>query len=643
MDDKAFKSCPMCSVEALEEATVLKTKLILTAASAILLTIGLVFEFLLTWRVQALALFLAVTAVSGYRIIWKGLSSIVLRKRFNIDLLMTLAAASSFFIGHGEEGATVIFLFNIAEFLEEYAMERTRRSIHSLMSLAPEVTMVKRGEKEVAVHVHDVKVGEVIIIRPGEKIPLDGVVVRGVSTVNQAPITGESTPVVKQVEDEVYAGTINNEGFLEVRVTKPSDETVLSKIVKLVKEAQMGKTRAERFINRFTSYYTPSVLALAAAMTVIPVLVFGASLDVWLYRALVLVVVSCPCALAISTPVAMVSAITNAAKNGVLVKGGVYIEELNKAEVFMLDKTGTITEGRLEVSDIIELSGSKMETLLKAASLEALSEHPIARAVVRRAKEEGLRLRAVERFKTIPGRGVVGEIDGELYYVGSRGLAEEFSKHIPSEARRLENEGKTVVFVGNMREVIGLIALTDKLRDGVASTIKELKRRGVKTIMVTGDNERTAKAVANKIGVDEYRSRLLPDDKVKVVEEFSKKHGGVVMVGDGVNDAPALAKADVGVAMGIIGSGVSLETADVILMQDDPSKLPYLIELSRKTVKIVKENILASVTIKGVFTLLAPLGFISLWTAVAVGDMGLSLAVIFNAMRLSSVKSIRRA
>ena len=639
--DGCGRECTICDEERESQPRIWAgRKILLISISAALLLTGLIFEFILKRRFEAEILFISTAVISGYEIAREGLSSLLFRRRLSIDFLIMIAAVGSFFIGHGEEGASVVFLFYIAEFLEEYAAERARRSIASLMELAPEEATVKREGREVKVPVQEVDVGETVIVRPGEKIPLDGEVIRGISSVNQAPITGESTPVTKQVGDVVYAGTINNEGFLEIRVTKRSSETLLSKIVKLVEEAQKMKSPTERFIDRFSKYYTPSVIFLAVCVATIPTFVFGMPFKEWFYRALVLLVVSCPCALAISTPVAMVSGITSAAKNGVLIKGSTYVEEINKVRVFAFDKTGTLTEGRLEVTDIISLGHPEDDILRIAASLEALSEHPIAKAITEKAKEKGVKLMMVDNFKAIAGKGVTGEIGGVPYYVGSRRLFEELSADFPDkEARLLENEGKTVIFVGNQGKVIGLIAVMDRIRDTTVLTMNELRRRGVKTIMITGDNERTARAIAEKIGIAEYHAELLPEDKVNIIAKLSDKYGYVAMVGDGVNDAPALARANVGIAMGAIGSDVSLETADIALMQDDLSKLPYLIELSGKTLEIVKENVIASILIKGSFAVLAFPGLITLWLAVAVGDMGLSLAVILNAMRLSLIKS----
>ncbi|MFQ6085175.1 MAG: heavy metal translocating P-type ATPase [Candidatus Bathyarchaeia archaeon] len=635
------ESCPECDAEVLEEEADGKDRRIaLIVLSAGLLSTGLIFEFVLKKHLLALVLFLATTGISGYTIAKEGVSSL-LRKRVSIDLLITIAAIGAFLIGHGEEGAAVVFLFYLAEYLEGHAAERARRSIHSLMKLAPEIAVVKRKGREERVHVHSVDVNDTVLVRPGEKIPLDGIVKRGVSSVNQAPITGESMPKTKQVGDEVYAGTINNEGFLEIKVTRRSDQTMLSKIVKLVEEAQEKKSPTERFVDRFSRYYTPSVMFLAVGVAIIPTLLLGMPFNEWFYKALVLLVVSCPCALAISTPVAMVSAVTSGARNGVLIKGSNYVEEISRIKVFAFDKTGTLTEGKLEVTDITSFGHPKKEILLKAASLEALSEHPIARAIVEKAEGEGVKLKPVNNFRAVVGKGVMGEIEGEAHYVGSGRMFRELSIDFPEgQTEKLENEGKTVIFVGSEKKVIGLIAVMDKIRDATVQTMAELEKKGIRKEMITGDNERTARAIAKKIGMDEYHAELFPDDKVSMIgEHLAKDYGHVAMVGDGVNDAPALARASVGIAMGAIGSDVSLETADIALMQDDLSKLPYLIELSKKTLEIVKENVLASILIKGSFAILVFPGLVTLWLAVAIGDMGLSLAVILNAMRLSGLKS----
>ncbi|RLF47861.1 MAG: cadmium-translocating P-type ATPase [Thermoplasmata archaeon] len=631
--------CTVCKVDSERYAVLDSNKILIIIVSGIILTIGLYLEFFTRYHLFAQILFFFVAILSGYTIVKRGLQSL-LKKQLNINFLISIAAAGAFLIGHGEEGAAVIFLFFIAEFLEDYAEERAKKSIASLLSLAPETAIVRRNGKEIEVHVHEIDVGEIIVVKPGDKIPLDGVIIKGNSSVNQAPITGESIPVTKRRGDEVFAGTINEEGYLEIKVTKKSDETLLSKIVKLVEEAEKQKSKTEAFIDRFAKYYTPAVIILSFFVMVIPPLIFGLPFMRWFYKGLVLLVISCPCALAISTPVSIVSAITSAAKNGVLIKGGNFIEEIKNTKVIVFDKTGTLTEGKLEVTDIVVFNAYPKEELLQtAASLEAKSKHPIAEAIVNSAEKRKISLVEVSEFKSIVGKGLKGKINGRAFYVGNKSFFNDNHIVFPVETvKKLENEGKTVVMVGNDSQVIGIIALMDKIRDVSLSTIRELKKMEIKTIMLTGDNERVAKAIAKKLSIDEYYAELLPEDKVRIVEKLLEKYGHVIMVGDGVNDAPALAKANVGIAMGAIGSDVAIETADIALMHDDLSKIVYLIGLSKKTISVVKQNISASLLIKGSFAILTFPGIVTLWMAVAVGDMGLSLAVILNALRIGRKK-----
>ncbi len=634
--------CPVCfDMEELEkeEKPIWKEREVLyITISLILLAVGLYFEFTEKNKLLAMVLFLAVSGISGHRIIKDGLASVI-RLHFSIDFLITIAAAGAFVIGHGEEGATVLFLFSIAEFLEEHAADRARSSIRELMKIAPETARLKRNGREVEVHVHEVDVGDVVAVKPGEKIPLDGVVVEGTSMVNQAPITGESLPVLKEMGSEVYAGTLNEDGYLEIRVTKRSSETVLSKIVAMVAEAQKRRSETEKFIDRFSRYYTPGVITLAVLVATVPALM-GYPFEEWFYKALVLLVVSCPCALAISTPVSMVSGIASAARNGVLIKGSCYLEDMGKITMVAFDKTGTLTKGRPRVVDVMAVDEKRRKEILRiAASLEAKSGHPIARAVVEEAEREGLELMEIENFRDVAGKGIIGQVNGETFSVGSRRLFEEQGIDYPAEkVARLEEEGKTVVLVGDGGKSFGVISVMDEVREEAVETIRFLKERGVKVVMLTGDNEGTARAIANITGVDEYYASLLPEDKVRIIEELTQGEEKVAMVGDGVNDAPALARATVGIAMGAIGSDVALETADIALMEDDLSKLSYLLELSRRTMRVVKQNVAASITVKGSLAILAFPGIATLWLAVGVGDMGLSLAVILNAMRLSLVK-----
>ena len=630
-------SCSCCAVDLFEERPPLwkRRQLITAIVSGTLLVTGLLLEFAASQHLAALLMFIAVVAYAGRDIFRKAVRS-ALKGRLDMNSLMCIAAVGAFFIGHAEEGAAVIFLFFMAEYLEEYAGENAKRSMSRLLHMAPEKAKVKRPEGEVELHVHEVGRGELLAIRPGETVPLDGTVEAGNSTVDESAITGESVPAAKAKGDEVYAGTMNEDGYIEVRTTRKSDETVLSRIVKLVKEAERKKSGTERFIDKFAAVYTPVVIGLAFATFIVPLLL-GYSWETWLYRALVLLVVSCPCALAISTPVAMVSAITSAARHGVLIKGASFIEELDRVRVFAFDKTGTLTMGKLEVAGITGFDGrSTQEILSIAASLESRSEHPIAKAVIKKAAEEGAEFREIDRFRSIKGRGIEAEIDGKRYYAGAPGLFDDLPVSIPEGN---ETEGKTSLYIADESRVIGAIVLADKMRENAPSVIRDLKRLRIRTEMLTGDNEDVASALAEQTGVDSFFAGLLPEDKVKAVEKLKERFGRVAMVGDGVNDAPALASADVGIAMGHAGTDVAIETADIALMHDDLSKIDYLVYLSRKTMQVVKQNIAAAIMIKGTLTLMALFGLINLWVAVGVGDMGLSLAVILNAMRLTRVKA----
>jgi len=636
-------TCSCCGGDIFQEKPPLwkQKPLLIICTSAAIFAIALIFEKFFNQGLLAEIAFLVVVVVAGYEVItgaFKGL----LKLHFNMNLLITIAAIGAFLIGHGEEGAAVILLFYVAEFLEDYASERARNSIAALLKLAPETAYVLRKGQELEVHAHSVQLDEKVVIRPGDKIPLDGLVVKGSSAVDQSPITGESIPVTKKSGDEVFAGTINTEGYLEVKVTRKSDETIISRIIELVRESKDKKSKTESFIDRFATYYTPTVILLAIAVAIIPPFLWGVSLDDWFYRALVLLVVSCPCALAISTPVSMVSGITSATRNGVLIKGGEYVEEMKNVKAVVFDKTGTLTEGRLEVTDIFPLNGNSLnDTLRVSASLESHSKHPLAKAILKKAKECGVELEEVHNFKSITGTGLKGKIRGNLFYIGNESLFKDTDlfndEDFPRERiRELEEEGKTTVLLGNEQEIMGLIILMDKIRDDAGKTVEFLKKNGIKTIMLTGDNQGTARGVASQLGLDEYYHGLMPEDKVEKIDELVESHGHVAMVGDGINDAPALAKANIGIAMGAAGSDVAIETADVALMNDDLAKIEYLVKLSRKTMSVVRENVTLSILVKTSFAILAVLGFITLWMAVGIGDMGLSLTVIINALRIGS-------
>jgi len=438
--------------------------------------------------------FLAATCTVGYSIIKKGLYGVIRSHRLDMNILITIAAAGAFAIGHGEEGATVMLLFRVAEFLEDYASDRARHEVGALLKLTPETAVVLRNGSEVVVHTHEVAVGEEVVVKPGEKIPLDGIVIRGQSSVNQAAPTGESVPVVKKVDDTMFAGTLNVEGYLELRVLKKSDETRVSRIVQLVDEAQRKKTPTEAFIDRFSHYYTPTVIALAALITVPPPLIFGLPIDEWFYKGLVLLVISCPCAMAISTPVSIVSGLTTAAKRGILIKGGDVIEKLKDTRVVVFDKTGTLTEGRPAVTDVIGLNGTtEREVVQIAASLGVKSTHPVSEAIAQKATEADVTLMPVTDFKSVPGKGLTGRLNGVEFFAGNRSLSNDVNSHPLNDVfDRLENEGKTLVVIGTVTRFSGVIGLKDRPRDKSAATVSALASRGIKTVMLTGDNERAA-------------------------------------------------------------------------------------------------------------------------------------------------------
>jgi Cd2+/Zn2+-exporting ATPase len=558
-----------------------------------------------------------------------------------IDALMSLAVLGAIVIGEYVEAASLAFLFALAELLEGYAARRARSSLRALMELAPTVARVKRAGREETVPVEEVGLGELVIVRPGDRIPLDGEVARGESTVDQAPITGESLPAEKLPGDPVFAGTINREGYLEIRVTKRAEDTTLAKILHLVEEAEARRAPSERFVDRFARVYTPTVVLVAVGVALVPTLVFGAPFAQWFLRALALLVIACPCALLISTPVAVVSAITAAARQGVLIKGGAHLEEIGRLRAIVLDKTGTLTTGQLEVTDVVPLNGhSAAEVLEVAARLEARSKHPIAQAIVRHYEQqnggEAPEHARLERFESLTGRGVRAHLDGRLHLVGKPKLFAHASEleRLP-QFQALEAQAKTVVAVGTEDELLGLIAVADRIRPEALQAVRALKDLGLEVVMITGDHEGTARAVAHSLGIEHLHAEALPDEKVHEIEHLVEEYGHVAMVGDGVNDAPALAAATVGIAMGAAGSDAALETADVALLGDDLSKLPYLIELGRAARRVIRQNVLSSIIVKLALGLGVFPGWVTLVLAVLVGDMGMSLAVTGNALRLA--------
>jgi Cd2+/Zn2+-exporting ATPase len=483
-----------------------------------------------------------------------------------------------------------------------------------------------------------VAVGSSFIVRGGDRIPLDGEVTGGTGAVDQAPITGESALIPKEAGDEVYAGTINGEGTLTVRATKAASDTVLAKIIRMVGDAHARRAPVEQWVAKFARIYTPIVMVLAIAIALLPPLIFGGAWDYWFYNALVLLVIACPCALVISTPVSIVAALTASARAGVLIKGGAYVEAPGRTTALAMDKTGTITMGEPEVAAVHPLGGASAQDLMTlAAGLEARSSHPLARAILARAEADGIKVSAAEDTRTIPGRGLEGRIDGRSIWLGSDRFAEEkgFGGAIPKDLReRIEGAGSTLVAVGDETGVTGILELRDRIRPDAKGIVAQLHAQGVKTIvMLTGDNERTARAVAAEVGIDEVRAELLPEDKVTAIEELVETHDMVAMIGDGVNDAPAMARAHYAIAMGAVGSDAAIETADIALMTDDLGKVPWLIGHSRRTMSIIHQNIGISLATKGVFVVATAFGMASMWGAIA-ADVGVSLLVVANALRL---------
>lgn len=559
---------------------------------------------------------------------------------------MTIAVIGAAFIGEWGEGATVVILFAISEALETYSMDKARQSIRSLMDIAPREALIRRGNQEMMVEVEDIQLGDIMIVKPGQKIAMDGIVVKGLSSVNQAAITGESVPVAKMAEDEVFAGTLNEEGLLEVKVTKHVDDTTIAKIIHLVEEAQAERAPSQAFVDKFAKYYTPLIMLIALGVSVVPPLFFGADWDTWIYQGLAALVVGCPCALVISTPVAIVTAIGNAAKNGVLIKGGIHLEEMGAIKAIAFDKTGTLTKGIPMVTDYLPESHANSNELLSiVAALEKGSQHPLASAIMKKAEDENAPYQdiSIEDFSSITGKGIKGIFQNQMYYVGSPNLFEKLlTNGIPAELKatiaRLQKQGKTVMVTGTSEEVLGLIAVADVLRENSKNVIENLHSMGIqKTIMLTGDNEGTANAIGEQVSVSDIKAELLPQDKLTFIKDLRKKYDRVAMVGDGVNDAPALAASTVGIAMGGAGTDTALETADIALMADDLGKLPFTVKLSRKALSIIKQNITFSLGIKLVALLLVIPGWLTLWIAIF-ADMGATLIVTLNGLRLLRIK-----
>jgi Cd2+/Zn2+-exporting ATPase len=606
-------------------------------ASGVALVVGLGVQF---WGaspaiwIPAFVLAVILAGTQTARRAWASLTA----GRLDIHVLMMVAVAGAIVLGEWAEGASVVFLFALAQVLESRAMERARNAIRSLMELAPAEALVRRGSDERVLPIEAVALGDIVVVRPGEKIPLDGIVRSGLSHVNQAPITGESLPAERVAGDEVFGGSINGRGVLEVEVTRLRSDSTLARIVHLVERAQAERAPSQTFVDRFARVYTPIILVLAVLIAVIPPLVLGGPWSDWIYRSLVLLVISCPCALVISTPVSIVSALSAAARKGVLIKGGARLERLAAVKCVAFDKTGTLTRGTLAVSDVIPLNGAAPRDILAlAASIETLSEHPIAKAIVDRAADDGVSVSRAEGVAALPGLGAAGAVGGRRVVVGSPRLFGQrgwLDVGADRASRDLADRGRTTVLVGVDESPVGAIGVVDDVRETARETVEMLGQQGIeRVVMLSGDHDGAARALATVVGIKDYRADLLPEDKLAAVHELRMQYGALAMVGDGVNDAPALAAADVGIAMGVAGTDAALETADVALMADELPKIAYAVRLSRATLHNIRVNVAFSLLLKAAFLVLALTGHASLWAAV-VADTGASLVVIANALTL---------
>ena len=604
-----------------------KEFLVMVLAGTLLL-LAIVFEKMQIGGQLSVGLYLLAIISGGWNNFKKGFYSLQ-QKKLNMSVLMSVAIIGACIIGQYEEGATVAFLYAISELLENWSTEKARQSIRNLMDLTPAKAIVKRGREMVELLVGDVNVGDIILIKPGAKIPLDGSVVSGESAVDEAHISGEALPRDKKIGADVFAGSINTYGFLEVAVNKLAQDSTIAKIINLVENAQSQKSPMQKFIEKFAEIYTPVVMVLAVMVGVIPPLLYDGDYIGWLYRALALLVVACPCALVISTPIAVVSAIAQAAKNGVLIKGGIHLEGLADINAIAFDKTGTITKGEPKVQNVISLSNIGENDILQiAASLESLSEHHLARAITADSKDKHINLENVYNFIAIPGQGVKGVIKGQEYLVGNTKLF----NNISPEINQLEQQGYSVIIVGTATTILGVITISDYLKDNIKTVIKRFLQKNIAVSMLTGDNSAVATLVATESGIKEFFANLLPEEKMLVIKKM-KESKKVAMVGDGINDAPALAIADIGIAMGKKGTAVALETADVVLMKDDIAKLDYVMELSKQTKNIIKQNITFALLIKFLAIISVFPGYLTLWLAI-LADMGATVIVTLNSMRL---------
>lgn len=633
-------ACPSCAAVAAGEAMPppwRNPQVVTSAISGLLLVIGFFGGKLGLPPLPETGLYLLAVIIGGWYFGREAFEELVREREIGIELLMSLAAIVAGLMGQWAEAAMLVFLYSISEAAEGYTEERTRHAIRALMDLAPKTALVVRDGKETRIPVEELVVGDVFIVHPGEAVATDGEIIDGRSSLNQAPVTGESVPVEKAVGDTVFAATLNGEGVVSVRVTKTTADNTLARIIQLVEEAQASKGRSQRFIERFGKRYSPAVLGVGVLLALVPGLL-GLGWEEWLTRATVFIVAAAPCALVISIPITLVAAIGTAGRQGILVKGGVHLENLARVRVVALDKTGTLTLGQPRVTEIVPLDGGTEAGVLSiAAALEARSQHPLARAVLDHATEQGIEALPAEDFQSLTGAGATGRIKGEQYFIGSPALFAEKQVALTEAGARIEAlqvAGNTVVVIGMEQAARGLIAIADPLRPEAVEAIAGLKRAGIhKVIMLTGDNPRTAQAIAAQAGIDEVFAELKPEDKTRKVKALDQQYGRVAMVGDGVNDAPALAAAHVGIAMGAAGTDVALETADVALMADDLSRLPYLIRFSRRNWRVIRQNLALSVVVIGALIVGAVSGVFSLPIAVLAHEVS-EFVVIASGLRM---------
>ena len=614
------------------------------ATSGIFTALGLVSQWLGIETLNLPILFFITAIISGIWFVFpKAINAL---KQFSLDMnvLMTVAVIGACLIGEWAEGASVCFLFALSELLEVFSLNRARRAIKALLTLAPETALVKRSDGLIELDVKEVSIGEIIVIRSGAKVPLDGEITVGKSAINQAPITGESMPVEKKEGDAVFAGTINGDGSLEVKVTKGYADTTLSKIIHLVEEAQSQKAPSQRFVDKFALVYTPTVFVFALLVWTLPPLFFNASWWEWTYRALTLLVIACPCALVISTPVSIVSGLTAMARRGVLIKGGSILEAVGKLQALAVDKTGTITEGKPRVVNATTVGKVEIREVIRiAAAIDIHSDHPLALAVVAYAKEKSISFPTSENYRSLNGLGAEARIEGHDYFVGNHRFTHELglcSPELEKTLSEIEQRALSVVVVGHKNhdghtgEVLGILAIGDAIRADAPNAVKSLYEAGLKkVVMLSGDNQRTANAIAKQAGIEEAYGDLMPEDKISRIKGLLETYQFVGMIGDGVNDAPAMAASTVGIAMGRVGTDTAIETADLILMQDDLSQVVGAVRLGRKTLSIIRANIGFSLAVKAIFLVLALFGHTSLWLAV-LADTGATMIVIANALRL---------